>query len=91
MARRVRSISQRRRTTSIPGESAAQVVAWAVAEVTYEVGRRGLVALGGLEEVRAFWSRQLSSWSEYHRLSALLNTVHIEHEAENIASKSCTC
>jgi LAO/AO transport system kinase len=77
-------------TGTLEAKRTEQVVAWAVGEVTYEVGRRGLVALGGLEGVRAFWSRQLSSWSEYHQLTALLHTVQwrVEHETENIASKS---
>ena len=34
---------------------AEQAIAWATDEVLYEVGRRGLLALGGPDGVEEFW------------------------------------
>jgi len=52
-----------------------QAIAWATGEVVYEVGRKGLTALGGHAGISSFWSRQPAARSEMHRLAALLNTV----------------
>jgi len=54
---------------------ANQVIAWAVGEVVYEVGRKGLAVLGGPIGVSSFWSSQPATWSAMHRLTALLDVV----------------
>jgi LAO/AO transport system kinase len=52
-----------------------RTIAWAIGEVEYEIGRRGLRALGGAEGVRSFWKQQPASWSEVRRLEALLASI----------------
>lgn len=52
---------------------ADQTFAWAIGEIFYEVGRRGLLALGGPDGVKDLWGKQPKDWSEVHRLNALLN------------------
>jgi len=52
-----------------------QVVAWAIGEVIYEIGRKGLATLGGQDGVKSFWVHQPATWSDMHRLTALLDTV----------------
>ena len=54
---------------------AAQTLAWATSEELHEIGRRGLLTLGGPKGVQDFWERQPAQWSELHRLDALLNRV----------------
>jgi LAO/AO transport system kinase len=60
-------------TSALASKRREQVIAWAIGEVMYEVGQRGLAALGGPEGVNTFWSRQPATWSELHRLTALLD------------------
>jgi len=52
-----------------------QTIAWAVGEIVHEVGRRGLLALGGPDGVQDFWRAQPIQWSELHRLEALLSAA----------------
>jgi LAO/AO transport system kinase len=54
---------------------AEQTLAWAISEVLHEVGRRGLLALGGADGVKHFWNQQPAQWSELRRLAALLHTA----------------
>ncbi|MGH7966187.1 MAG: methylmalonyl Co-A mutase-associated GTPase MeaB, partial [Candidatus Binatia bacterium] len=60
---------------ALEAKRAEQVIAWAVSEVVHELGRRGLAALGGVEGVSAFWSRQPVSRGNARRLTAMLGTV----------------
>jgi len=60
---------------TLESKRADQGIAWAVSEVVYEVGRKGLATLGGQTGVSSFWSRQPVTWSEIHRLTALLDSV----------------
>ncbi|MGE0680743.1 MAG: ArgK/MeaB family GTPase [Candidatus Binatia bacterium] len=53
-----------------------QTSAWAISEILHEVGRRGLLALGGPDEVQDLWKKQPAHWSETHHLEVLLQTVH---------------
>ena len=53
-----------------------QTLAWATNELLYEVGRRGLLTLGGPDGVKHFWERQPAQWSALHRLDALLSSMH---------------
>lgn len=59
----------------LESDRAKRAIAWAVGEVVYEVGRKGLAALGGQAGVQSFWSRQPAAWSEMRRLTTLLNSV----------------
>lgn len=52
-----------------------QTFAWVLGEILYEVGRRGLLALGGPEGVKDLWRKQPAHRSEVHRLDALLSMV----------------
>jgi len=61
---------------------AEQTITWATGEVMHELGRAGLVALGGAAGIRTFWQRQPETFSECHRLMALLNTVRYTVEQE---------
>ena len=65
-------------TKALERNRAEQAVAWALGEVTHEVGRLGLAALGGLDGIATFWSRQSTTLSEPHRLVALLRKVRYE-------------
>ena len=47
-------------------------VAWAVRELVYEIGARGLEKLGGAGAVESLWRRQPKHWSELRRLEALV-------------------
>jgi len=64
---------------------AERTIAWAIGEVVYEVGHRGLRALGGPEGVHAYWAKQPAQWSEMHKLASLLNRV--DYHAEKILSE----
>lgn len=55
---------------------AEQTVAWATSELLHEVGRRGLLTLGGPTGVKNFWEQQPAQWSALHRLDALLSALH---------------
>jgi putative protein kinase ArgK-like GTPase of G3E family len=55
---------------------AEQTLAWATSEILHEIGRRGLLALGGPKGIKNFWEQQPAQWSELHRLDALLRTAH---------------
>jgi LAO/AO transport system kinase len=55
---------------------AEQTLAWATSELLHEVGRRGLLTLGGPDGVRRCWEQQPTQWSALHRLDALLNSLH---------------
>ena len=55
---------------------AEQTVAWATSELLHEVGRRGLLTLGGPTGVKNFWEQQPAQWSELHRLEVLLSSIH---------------
>jgi LAO/AO transport system kinase len=55
---------------------AEQTVAWATSELLHEVGRRGLLTLGGPTGVKNFWEQQPVQWSALHRLDALLSALH---------------
>ena len=55
---------------------AEQTVAWATNELLHEVGRRGLLTLGGPTGVKNFWEQQPAQWSELHRLDVLLSSIH---------------
>jgi LAO/AO transport system kinase len=59
-----------------------QIITWAIGEVVYELGRTGLFALGGAAGITTFWQRQPASWSEAHRLSALLKAIRYEVKSE---------
>lgn len=65
-------------TGALESKRADQVIAWAVGEVIYELGRVGLATLGGPAGVSALWSRQSVTWSEARRLAALLGAVQCE-------------
>jgi len=65
-------------THALESKRAEQVIAWAVGEVLQEVGVRGLSTLGGQAGIRAFWSRQPTTWSAARRLAMLLDAVHYE-------------
>jgi LAO/AO transport system kinase len=65
-------------TNALECKRAEQVVAWAIGEITHEVGRRGLAALGGRDGVRTLWAQQSKTLSEPHRLLALLRQVRYE-------------
>lgn len=65
-------------TGALESKRADQVIAWAVGEVIYELGRVGLATLGGPAGVSALWSRQSVTWSEARRLAALLGAVQYE-------------
>jgi LAO/AO transport system kinase len=65
-------------TKALEQKRAEQAVAWAVGEITYEVGRRGLATLGGPDGVSALWSQPSPTVSEPHRLLALLRQVRYE-------------
>lgn len=65
-------------THALEGKRAKQAIAWAIGEVTHELGRVGLAALGGPGGVATFWSRQPTTLSEPHRLLALLRQVRYE-------------
>jgi LAO/AO transport system kinase len=60
----------------------AQTLAWATSEVLHEIGRRGLLTLGGSQGVKDFWERQPAQWNELHRLEALLSTAHCQAHTE---------
>jgi len=62
-------------TGTLAARHADQAIAWVVGEVGYEIGARGLAALGGQAGLRSLWSHQPPTWSEVHRLTALLETV----------------
>jgi LAO/AO transport system kinase len=55
---------------------AEQTVDWATSELLHEVGRRGLLTLGGPTGVKNFWEQQPAQWSALHRLDALLSALH---------------
>jgi LAO/AO transport system kinase len=55
---------------------AEQTVAWATSELLHEVGRRGLLMLGGPTGVKNFWEQQPAQWSALHRLDAVLSALH---------------
>ena len=59
----------------LAAKRAEQGIAWAVGEIVYEIGARGLALLGGEAGVRAFWSRQPTSRSAARRLRVLLQGV----------------
>ena len=61
---------------TLTAKRAAQTLAWATGEVLHEIGRRGLLALGGPAGVKDFWERQPARWGELRRLDALLGTAH---------------
>ncbi|MBI3301610.1 MAG: 50S ribosome-binding GTPase [Deltaproteobacteria bacterium] len=63
---------------ALESKRADQVIAWAVGEVAYELGRKGLEVLGGSAGVSAFWSRQPATWSDARRLAALVGAVQYE-------------
>jgi LAO/AO transport system kinase len=52
-----------------------QTIAWAVSEILHEIGKRGLLALGGPDGVKDGWIKQPTHRSESHRLEALLGTA----------------
>jgi LAO/AO transport system kinase len=62
-------------TGTLTARHTDQAIAWVVGEVVYEIGARGLAALGGQAGLRSLWSHQPPTWSEVHRLTALLETV----------------
>jgi LAO/AO transport system kinase len=62
-------------SSQLEAKRTEQAIAWATGEVVYELGRKGLTALGGHAGISSFWFRQPTTWSEAHRLAALLNTV----------------
>jgi LAO/AO transport system kinase len=64
-----------RTTGTLAARHVDQAIAWVVGEVVYEIGARGLAALGGQAGLRSLWSHQPATWSEVHRLMALLETV----------------
>jgi putative protein kinase ArgK-like GTPase of G3E family len=64
-----------RSNNALIGKRSAQTIAWAIGEILHEVGRRGLLALGGPDGVKDWWRKQPEHWSEVHRLDALLNTA----------------
>jgi LAO/AO transport system kinase len=55
---------------------AEQTLAWATSELLHEVGRRGLLTLGGPNGVKNFWEQQPAQWSALHRLDGLLSLLH---------------
>jgi len=65
-------------THTLESKRAKQAIAWAIGEITHEVGRRGLAALGGADGVGTLWSQQTPTLSEPHRLLALLRQVRYE-------------
>jgi LAO/AO transport system kinase len=54
---------------------ARQMAEWAAGEVTYELGRVGVSALGGNTGVRTRWERQPAAWGALRRLAAVLSAV----------------
>ncbi|MBM4259166.1 MAG: hypothetical protein FJ147_25110 [Deltaproteobacteria bacterium] len=62
-------------TNALQHKRADQAIAWATSEILHEIGRRGLVALGGPEGVHTLWSQQPATLSETHRLLALFRQV----------------
>ena len=62
-------------TASLERKRAAQHLEWGIGEIVYEVGQRGLAALGGVEGVRTAWNQQPAPWSVVRKLSALLEVV----------------
>lgn len=62
-------------SNTLTGKRSEQTIAWAIGEILHEVGRRGLLALGGPDGVKDLWRKQPASWSEVHRLDALLSTA----------------
>ncbi|MBI3797581.1 MAG: methylmalonyl Co-A mutase-associated GTPase MeaB [Deltaproteobacteria bacterium] len=71
-----------RATATLAAKRAEQVIAWAAAEVMSELGTRGLAALGGQAGVSFLWSHQPATWSEMHRLMALLETIDYRVKSE---------
>jgi LAO/AO transport system kinase len=59
----------------LESKRAEQTMMWTLGEVTYELGRVGLAALGSAEGVRTAWARQPAAWSSARRLAALLRSV----------------
>ena len=62
-------------TASLEKKRADQHLEWGIGEIVYEVGQRGLAALGGVEGVCAAWHQQPAPWSVVRKLSALLERV----------------
>ena len=62
-------------TASLEKKRADQHLEWGIGEIVYEVGQRGLAALGGVEGVRAAWHQQPAHWSVVRKLSALLEDI----------------
>ncbi|NOT55594.1 MAG: methylmalonyl Co-A mutase-associated GTPase MeaB [Deltaproteobacteria bacterium] len=60
---------------TLPTQRAEQTLAWATSEVLHEVGRRGLLTLGGPEGVKRYWDQQPAQWSALHRLDDLLRSL----------------
>lgn len=60
---------------ALPSRRAEQLLAWAIGEVTHELGQRGLAALGGREGVATLWQQQPDTWSAARKLAAVLNAV----------------
>ena len=69
-------------THTLESKRVAQALAWAIGEITHEVGRLGLAALGGPDGVGALWSQQPMTLSEVHRLMILLRKVRYEMYAK---------
>lgn len=61
---------------TLTAKRAEQTLAWAMNEILHEVGRRGLLVLGGSLGVKNFWEQQPAQRSELHKLDALLSTTH---------------
>lgn len=62
-------------TARLEKKRADQHLEWGIGEIVYEVGQRGLAALGGVEGVCAAWHQQPAPWSVVRKLSALLEGV----------------
>jgi hypothetical protein len=66
-------------TAMLTTKRAEQTLAWATSELQQEVGRRGVLTLGGPEGVKHFWEQQPVQWSAPHRLDALLRSLQWHH------------
>jgi len=71
-------------THALEGKRAKQAIAWAIGEVTHELGRMGIAALGGPDGVATLWSHQSMTLSEVHRLVALFRKVRYEVDAKDL-------
>ena len=59
-------------STVLDGIRTEREVAWAVRELVYEIGARGLEKVGGPGAVESLWRRQPKHWSPLRRLEALV-------------------